>query len=178
MSQLGKRLLEIHDALQLAHLPHAIGGAIALAYCTDDPRGTHDLDVNVFVAPGRAGEVFAAMPAAVKMLPGDLERAERDGQVRLRWEDTPVDLFLDVIDFHRKVAQEVRWVPFEGRTIPVVGCSALIVFKAMLDRSKDWADIEAMVESGKVNVAGALTALEEMMGPESPFVQRLGALAA
>jgi hypothetical protein len=176
VSLLARRLLEIHDALQAAHLPHAFGGAIALAYCTEDPRGTHDLDLNVFVAPDRARDVFAAMPEPVASLPGDLEAAERDGQVRLRWEDTPVDLFLDVLDFHREVARGVRWVPFEGRTIPVVGCTALAIFKAMLDRTKDWADIEAMVEGEKLSVPQALATLEEMVGPGSPQARRLGSL--
>jgi hypothetical protein len=32
MSLLGQRLLDIHDALSAAELPHAFGGAIALAY--------------------------------------------------------------------------------------------------------------------------------------------------
>ncbi len=34
MSVLAKRLLAIHDALSSARVPHAFGGAIALAYCT------------------------------------------------------------------------------------------------------------------------------------------------
>ncbi len=76
MSLLGQRLLEIHDALSDAGLPHAFGGAIALAYCTQEPRGTRDLDVNVFIDPARAGEVFAALPDAVTVT--DAER--RDGR--------------------------------------------------------------------------------------------------
>lgn len=54
MSLLAQRLLAVHDALDAAELPHAFGGAIALAYCTEEPRGTRDLDVNVFVDPTRA----------------------------------------------------------------------------------------------------------------------------
>lgn len=53
MSVLAERLLAVHDALADARLPHAIGGAIALGYCTEEPRGTRDLDVNVFVAQRR-----------------------------------------------------------------------------------------------------------------------------
>ena len=34
------------------------------AYCTLDPRGTRDLDFNVFVEPERAREVLAALPEA------------------------------------------------------------------------------------------------------------------
>jgi hypothetical protein len=178
VSLLAGRLLDVHDALELARLPHAFGGAIALAYCTEDPRGTHDLDVNVFVEPDRADEVFAAMPSGVATGPGDLEAVQRDGQVRLWWEDTPVDLFLDVLDFHREVSRNVRWVPFEGRTIPVIGCAALAVFKALIDRTKDWADIEAMIEGGELDVAEAMVSLQGILDPDHPSVRRLGSLVA
>lgn len=176
MSLLADRLLEIHQALQRVHLAHAFGGAIALAYCTEEPRGTRDLDVNVFVGPDRAAEVFAALPDPVVASPEDLHAAERDGQVRLWWEDTPVDLFLDVHDFHRKVFRGVRWVPFQGHTIPVVGCTALAVFKALLDRTKDWADIEAMLDDDNLDAADAIAELSVMLGPESAPVRRLSRL--
>ncbi len=42
MSQLGDRCSAVHDGLARAEIPHAIGGAIALGYCTLEPeaRGT------------------------------------------------------------------------------------------------------------------------------------------
>src|SRR5262249_41808856 len=45
LSVLAERLIAIHDSLDAAGVPHAFGGAIALAYCTEEPRGTRDLDV-------------------------------------------------------------------------------------------------------------------------------------
>ncbi len=60
MSLLGERLIGVDTALREAAIPHAFGGAIALAYCTEEPRGTRDLDVNIFMEPGRADEVFDA----------------------------------------------------------------------------------------------------------------------
>ena len=65
MSVLADRLLAVDDALSEAVLAHAFGGAIALGYCTFEPRGTRDLDLNVFVAPERVKEVFAALPDGV-----------------------------------------------------------------------------------------------------------------
>src|SRR6185437_13595300 len=118
VSELGDRLLAVHHALDAARIPHAIGGAIALAYCTLEPRGTRDLDVNVFTGPERAKDVFAALPEGVQFSGLSLEQAERDGQVRLRWGDMPVDLFLSVLPFHDHVAAHVRLVPFEGHAIP------------------------------------------------------------
>lgn len=177
MSVLAKRLLAIHDALSSARVPHAFGGAIALAYCTEEPRGTRDVDVNVFAEPTRAAEILAALPEAVTVSATDIEAAEREGQVRVWWEDTPVDVFLDIHQFHREVAEGVREVPFSGRTIPVLGCTALVVFKVLFDRTKDWADIEAIVEAGAGDIPRASALVASILGPEDPTVRRLTALA-
>jgi inosine-uridine nucleoside N-ribohydrolase len=176
MSLLAQRLLAVHDALDAAVLPHAFGGAIALAYCTEEPRGTRDLDVNVFVDPTRAREVFAALPSPVVATSTAVEAAERDGQARVLWEDTPIDVFLDIHRFHEEVAREVREVPFMDRTIPVLCCTCLAVFKALFDRTKDWADIEAMVEVGAMDVPEALAWLEGMVGAEHSAARRMASL--
>lgn len=177
MSLLGQRLLAVHDALSRASLPHAFGGAIALAYCTEEPRGTRDLDVNIFVDPGRAREVFAALPDAVSVTDADIATAEEEGQLRLWWKDTPIDIFFDVHRFHAEVAESVRQVVFEGRKIPVLDCTALAVFKALLDRNKDWADIEEMIAADALNVSRAHGWVECLLGPESPVSRRLYSLA-
>jgi hypothetical protein len=166
MSELGDQLIAIHDALDRVGIRHAIGGAIALGYCTLEPRGTRDVDINVFVGPERAREVFAALPQGVEFSGADLEQIERDGQVRLRWGITPVDLFLSVLPFHDHVEAHVRSVPFEGRTIPVLGCTGLAVFKAMFDRPRDWVDIEAMVEARSLDLDEAKRWVLEMVGDD------------
>jgi len=146
MSVLAERLLEVHAAFGRAGIPHAFGGAIALAYCTEEPRGTRDVDVNVFVSADQAGPVLTALPAGVAIDAADVAAAAaRDGQVRVWWEDTPVDVFFDVHDFHDAAAASVRAVPFSGVMIPVLGCEALAVFKVVSNRTKDWADVEAML---------------------------------
>jgi hypothetical protein len=176
MSLLAQRLLDVHGALSRAKLPHAFGGAIALAYCTEEPRGTRDLDVNVFVDPGRAKEVAAALPDAVTVTDADIRAMEREGQVRVWWEDTPIDLFLDIHSFHSEVAKGVRLVPFEGRTIPVLDCTALAVFKALFDRTKDWADIEEMATAGALDLRDAVAWVERLVGSDSPVPRRLASL--
>lgn len=178
MSALAERLIAVHDALVEADFPHAFGGAIALGYCTLEPRGTRDLDVNVFVTPDRVKEVFAALPQAVTVTALDLEKAERDGQVRVWWDETPVDVFFNVLPFHSEVARNVRQVSFAERTIPVLGCTALAVFKAMFDRTKDWADIEAMIEAKSIDAADAVAWIRQMAGPDAPEARRLEALQA
>lgn len=178
MSVLAERLIEIHDALSGAGLPHAFGGAIALAYCTEEPRGTRDLDVNVFVAPALAKDVFAALPDGVATSSADLQTTEQEGQIRLWWRDTPIDIFLNVHPFHDEVAKGVREVPFSGRLVPVVGCTALAVFKALLSRTKDWADIEEMVAMGEMSLTDAVAWVAQIVGSADPAVARMRALAA
>jgi hypothetical protein len=175
VSELGDQLLAVHDGLDAAGIPHAIGGAIALGYCVLEPRGTRDVDVNVFVEPHRARDVFAAMPDGVELSGEALERAERDGQVRLHWGVTPIDLFLSVLPFHDQVESHVKEVPFEGRTIPIVDCTGLAVFKAMFARPRDWVDIEAMVEARSLDVDEAIRWIREMVGNDER-VEKLAAL--
>jgi hypothetical protein len=176
MSVLARRLTAIDDALSQAGLPHAFGGAIALAYCTEEPRGTRDLDVNVFVDPDAAEQVLTALPEEVTSTAADAARLRRDGQVRVWWEDTPIDLFLNVHAFHQQVAVGVRQVPFAGRRIPVLGCDELAVFKALIGRTKDWADIEAMIERGSIEAAETAGRLERIVGAEHPATLRLAEL--
>ena len=173
MSLLADRLIAVDEAQAKAGLAHAFGGAIALGYCTFEPRGTRDLDLNVFVTPERVREVFAALPDGVTVTALNVEQAERDGQVRIWWADTPIDVFLDVLPLHGEVAREVRRVPFAGRTIPVLGCDALAVFKAMFDRTRDWADIEAMVEAKALNFGVVSERICELDGEGSQRAERL-----
>jgi hypothetical protein len=175
-SQLGERMLAVHDSLEAAGLPHAIGGAIALGYCTLEPRPTRDLDLNVFVEPRRAGEVLAALPDPVFVTSLDLAQAESRGEVRLWWERTPIDIFFDVLPFHRAVAEEVRHVPFEDRTIPIVGANTLAVFKALFDRPEHWEDVEALIVARAFDVGKAVAAIRELDGESSAVADKLAAL--
>jgi hypothetical protein len=176
LSLLGERLLEVHAALDDAKIAHAFGGAIALAYCTQDPRGTSDVDVNVFTDPEQVDQVMDALPDGVNVRAADRAVARRDGQVRVFWQDTPIDLFWSTHGFHREIAREIRAVPFEGSTIPVLGCEALVVFKAMFNRTRDWADIEEMLSAGTFDCRHVLGRVRALLGAVDPAVVRLETL--
>lgn len=173
---LAERLLALHQALEDAHLPHAFGGAIALAYWTAEPRGTRDLDVNVFVPSSEADRVLAALPAGVMATPAQRRALEEAGQSRLWWDDTPVDVFLDYAPIHAAAARNRRDVPFAGAIIPVLAATELAVFKAMFDRTKDWADIEAMVASDAVPLEVVRRELVGMVGEDDDRIMRLDSL--
>jgi hypothetical protein len=175
MISLVERIVGVCDALDQAGLPWALGGALALAYATEEPRGTRDIDVNVFVSPDRADDVLAALPAGVRWSPGDIETVHQDHQVRVWWDDTPIDLFFDAGPFHREVAERCLIVPFAGRSVQVLSAEDLAVFKAMFDRPRDWVDIATMVESEAIDVEEAAFRLEQVLGQDDR-VARLRAL--
>ena len=167
-----EQVVAIADALDHADVPWAIGGAIALAYATEEPRGTRDIDVNVFVSESSAPQVFAALPVGVHHDHAAVEDARRDGQVRLDWAGTPVDVFFAVAPFHSEVDQRCRTVPFAGRDIRVLCAEDLTVFKALFDRPKDWVDIATMVESDALDVEAAADRLVPLLG-DDPRIDRL-----
>ena len=165
-------------SLERAGIPWALGGALALAYATNELRGTRDIDVNVFVGSGDALAVFAALPAGVAFNAADVVEAGRRArdQVRLWWDATPIDVFFAADQFHFDVAARCRTVPFEGLRIKVLSAEDLAVFKALFDRTKDWADIEAMVESNAIDLHLAADRLGGLLG-DDPRVTRLRTLA-
>jgi hypothetical protein len=156
----------LHRALSRKGIEHAFGGAIALAYWTRDPRGTRDIDLNVFLPAADPEPALEALPRGVSQPRGTIARIRRDGQIRLRWDDTPIDLFFDYAPIHRDAAHERRVVPFEGVEIPVLGPVELAAFKAMLDRTRDWADIEEMFAAGTLEPSELHTAVGSMVGPD------------
>lgn len=144
---LDEKVAALEDALTAAKIPHAFGGALALAYYAA-PRGTHDIDLNVFVSEKRAARVLARL-ADLGIAAGGTEplRAVRDrGQVRVHWEHTPIDVFFSYDPFHDRCAERARRVPFgDGVTLPILSAEDLTVFKVLFDRSKDWTDIDEML---------------------------------
>jgi hypothetical protein len=173
---LPERIVTIHRALSKAGIPHAFGGAIALAYATLDPRGTNDVDVNIFTPADAPDRALAALPDGIAQPEGTAETIQRDGQIRLWWDETPIDLFFDYVPLHDEAARNRRTVPFEGEQIPILGPVELAVFKVMFDRTRDWADLEAMATAGTLDLAAVRQSVSELVGREDARLGRLDAL--
>lgn len=178
MLSLAERILALDAAFERARIPHAFGGALALAFHVEEPRATRDIDVNVFVGPDKVTLVFHALPAGVSWSAADVLRVEREGQVRILWDDTPVDLFFSTHAFHDVAWLDIERVPFDGGEIPILGATELVVFKAFYDRTRDWADIEAMIDVDAPDVHRAIGWLVDLLGSEDARVDRLRALVS
>lgn len=178
MTSLVDKIVQCHQALTKADIPHAFGGALALAWCTDAARGTIDIDINLFVEVDAAAGALAALPDAVQHTAQDLKVLKRDTQIRIFWDATPLDLFLNSTPYHPEVQTRVRWEIFAGQQLPFLSCGDLAVFKAFFNRTKDWADLEAMHSAGTLDVRYVSGVLIEYLGADDERIAKLQALAA
>lgn len=167
------KILAVHRALDDAGLPHAFGGALALAWCTQRARGTIDVDVNVFVDKARSVEVIGALPAEVRRSDDDISRCVQDGQVRLWWDTTPLDVFTNTTEFHAAAADRAVVHDFASMSVPFLSCRDLAVFKAFFNRPRDWVDIGEMIEAGTLVPELALGVLVRYLGVDDERVERL-----
>ena len=173
---LDEKIVLIDQALDAASISHAFGGALALAYYAE-PRATIDVDVNVFVAPSRAGATLDALTALGASVdrPAALAAAKRDGQIRVMWDRTPIDLFFAYDPFHTACRKRLRRVPFGEATIPILAPEHLVVCKVAFDRRKDWLDIEqiafAMAET--LDRAEILEWAQKIVGPLDRRINRV-----
>jgi len=170
---LPNKVTAIHRALEEAKVPHAIGGALALAYY-GEPRATIDVDINVFVNTDQWPTIRDALAPLGVDVEVDEKELNRDGQVRLWWDRNPVDLFFSYDPFHDEMRSGARKVPFNGAIIPILAPEHLAVCKAMFDRPKDWLDIEQMlVATSPFNLEEVKDWLERMVGQDNPRMGRL-----
>jgi hypothetical protein len=138
----------VHRALDEAGVPHAFGGALALGFYAQS-RETKDIDVNVFV------------------------RAQ-SSDLKLDWEGTPVHFFFSSDPLHEEMERQVREVPLGDDTIPLVAPEHLVIRKALLDRTKDWLDIEQIfVATSPLDFQVIEAWLEQMAGVDDPRLAKL-----
>ncbi|HEY2283541.1 MAG TPA: hypothetical protein VGH60_08335 [Solirubrobacteraceae bacterium] len=176
---LAPRIVAVHEMLDSMRVPHQFGGAVALAWYRS-PRATTDVDLNVTVAPEDAEPVLGAIThLGVTVSPTDRVAIERDGQARLDWDGSYLDLFFATLDLHRAMAKDLRRVNFGPVQIPILSPEHLIVCKAVFDRPKDWVDIEEMVGWGtEIEEAEVLRWIDEILGRSSEQHARLVELLA
>jgi hypothetical protein len=177
LGALAGRIVSAHEMLDSMGVTHQFGGAIALAWYRN-PRATTDVDLNVTVAPEDADPVLGAFThLGVSVSPADRDLISRDGQARLDWDGSYLDLFFATFELHRKMAERSREVSFGPAQIPILSPEHLIVCKVVFDRSKDWLDVEEMLAWGtEIDADETLGWVREILGQESEQYARLAVL--
>ena len=177
MTSIIDKIVELHLALRSASIPHAFGGALALAWCTEQARGTIDIDVNLFIDPDQFESVFDVLPDDVEVTEEGRAQIVRDGQTRLWWQKTPLDLFFNTTPFHEDVARRARVESFNGEQVPFLACRDIAVFKAFFDRDKDWTDLREMARANTLDFESVIGVLALHLGGDDQRIQRLRSIA-
>jgi hypothetical protein len=144
-------IVAVHDHLDDAGVRHAFGGALALAYVAD-PRGTVDIDVNVFLPPDALEPVIQAMDRLGyhPTLPPEQQVPIAGIRFAHGIEPFPVDVFPSLDERYRHADRRSVRHPFgpAGRRLPFLSAEDICVFKLSFGRGKDWVDLAAIVDAG------------------------------
>ena len=173
---LAQRVLAIENAL--TDIPHAFGGALALAYYAE-PRATIDIDLNVFVPVERFSDVAAPLGVLGASVddPSIAALILQDGQARVFWDSTPIDLFFAYDPFHDAAAAARKLVPFGESTIYILSAEHIIVCKVVFDRPKDWIDIDSILQGDTyVTAAEILRWVARIVGDEDQRYNRIASV--
>lgn len=141
---LAEKVSAVHRILGEAEIPHAIGGAIAVAYY-GEPRSTGDIDVNIFASTDHWPQTRDILKPLNIDTALDEAELQRFNEMRLEWDSNFLHLFFSADPLHQRMSEDTRLVPFDGTTIPIVSPEHLVVRKALLNRTKDWPDIEQIL---------------------------------
>jgi len=170
------RIVALHLSLSKANIAHAFGGALALAFCTEEPRATQDIDVNIFLGTNEVDGLVAGLPEGMTPDERNRRELERDGQSRLWWGRTPVDIFLANHRFHDHAEANRRHVPFAGvERLPVLACADLAVFKTFFARPKDGVDLATMAAAGAIDLDALEASVRGLLGSDdrADFLSRV-----
>lgn len=170
------KVSSVHEALNRAEIPHAFGGALAVGYY-GEPRATGDIDVNVFISSADWPTLRASLASVEIDLEIDEREMKRSNELRLDWGSTPVHLFFSCDPLHEQMRRATRSVPFNDSAIPLVTPEHLVIRKAILDRPKDWHDVEQiLVATSPLDLEEIEDWLERMVGSNDPRLKRLDKL--
>jgi hypothetical protein len=160
-------------ATALSDIPHAFGGALALAYHAE-PRATVDIDLNLFVPASMVHDVLTPL-ATLGVETGDAAATiARDGQARVHWGHTPIDLFFAYDSFHEAARRAAITVPFAEGSINILSAAHLCVCKVIFNRPKDWVDIDSIRALGTpVDTAEVLRWVGRIAGDSDPRYNRI-----
>ncbi len=167
--------LRIAAELDARGIPYAIGGAIAFGIWAV-PRGTVDVDVDVFVDPTQQEPVFDAL-AAVGVVLDRTEaavRATRDGMYVGRLDGMRVDVFVPSLPFYDEAARtRVRYAG-HSQAAWFLSAEAIAVFKLLFFRGKDIVDLERLVavQGQRLDAAYVRRWIVDMLGETDERVRR------
>lgn len=166
----------IADLLEERGYEYAIGGALALGVA-GVPRGTIDVDINVFVAQSEVEALARTMTElGIEIdIGAAVARSERDGMFVGVWDGMRIDVFIPSIPFsHEAGLRRIRVTADDGWTGTFLSAESVSVFKLLFFRGKDVVDLERLVavRGEDLDCAYIRRWVVEMMGEDDARVRR------
>lgn len=167
------RAMRIAESLESAGFPYAIGGAIALGVW-GVPRGTVDVDVNVFVEGDALSAVIEALRALGIVIDAVRARDESEdrGMFLGDWDGMRIDVFTPSIDFSYEALRTRKRCRIGDVEAWYLSAEAIAVFKLLFFRSKDVADLERLVAVAPLDASYVRKWMVEMMGEDDDRVAK------
>ena len=139
--------MRLARALDDAGVPYAIGGALAFGVW-GDPRGTHDVDINLFIEHHALDDALNVLEGAGMTIDREAARvADRGGDVIVGWHSCMrVDLFTPNIPFAWEAKNRVVRVRGPAGEAAYLSAESIAVFKLMFFRPKDILDVQKLIE--------------------------------
>ena len=171
--------MRLAAALDASSIPYAIGGALAFGLW-GDPRGTHDVDINLFVDHAGLDRALDVLQSAgVDIDRGAATRADLAGDMIVGWySGMRVDLFTPSVPFSWEAMKSVVRVKGPMGEAAYLSAEAIAIFKLLFFRPKDLLDIEKLmvVQGADLDVAYIRRWIVDMMGEDDERTKALDEL--
>ena len=171
--------LRLASSLDGAGIPYAIGGALAFGLW-GDPRGTHDVDINLFVSHEELDRALDVLESAGLQIDRQAaHEADQGGDVIIGWcSGMRVDLFTPSIPFAWEAMSRVVRVTSPQGEAAYLSAESIAVFKLMFFRPKDLLDVEKLIEvqGDSLDLQYIRSSLVAMMGEDDERTKALDAL--
>jgi hypothetical protein len=162
---------ELADGLEARGVDYAVGGALGLAQW-GVVRGTFDVDLNIWIDPGRPAEaahLLVQLGCEFKMGAVVREFADKGWAYVVRY-GVHVDVYLPTGEFHESVRLRRQRKPLCGREAWFLAAEDLAVLRMILYRTKDRGDVEALLVIRGRDLEGSYARgwLARIAGPSDP----------
>jgi len=145
-----KSLKSSTDFLNKQNIPYMIFGGIATSI-HGEPRQTFDIDIKIHLDSDNQLENFIKqLKKIAEILPENPIRfIDETSVLPVEIEQIRVDLVFASLPFEIEAIQNAQIVDYAGIKIKVSTAEDLIIHKVISERTKDWLDIEGIVQNKK-----------------------------